>query len=49
VENVTARGWFMLGVCAGLAVWGLWEVATHLFWNGSGWEWCEDLATCSTR
>jgi len=46
VENVTPRGWFMLGVCAGLAVWGLWEVAAHLFWNGSGWEWCEDLATC---
>lgn len=49
MSALTPRGWFVLGLAVGLAVWGLWEVSAHLFWNGTGYEWCEDLATCSTR
>jgi hypothetical protein len=46
MRYLTPRGWFVLGVLAGLAVWGLWEIAAHLLWVGDRWEWCEDLATC---
>jgi hypothetical protein len=46
MNNLTPRGWFVFGIAVGLAVWGLWEVAAHLLWNGSGWQWCDDLAAC---
>jgi hypothetical protein len=46
MEHLTPRGWLVAGILIGLAVWGLWEVASHLLWTGSGWEWCEDLLNC---
>lgn len=35
-----------LTLALGLGIWILWEVAAHLLWTGSGWEWCEDLLEC---
>jgi len=46
MNNVTPRGWLVVGILIGLAIWGLWEVASHLLWTDSGWKWCENLFTC---
>ena len=46
MQYITPRGWLVAGILIGLAIWGLWEIAAHLLWTGTGWEWCEDLLTC---
>ena len=46
MEHLTPRGWLVFGILIGLATWGLCEVASHLLWTGSGWEWCESLLEC---
>ena len=46
MKNLTSRGYLVAGILIGLAIWGLWEVASHLLWVGDGWRWCEDLLTC---
>jgi len=47
---ITRRGKRVRAVALLMALsfglWGLWEVASHLLWTGSGWEWCEDLLNC---
>jgi hypothetical protein len=47
---ITKRGKRVRAVALLLALsfglWGLWEVASHLLWTGTGWEWCEDLLNC---
>lgn len=49
VEHLTPRGWLVVGILIGLAIWGLWEVASHLLWNGNGWQWCKDLLECEGK
>lgn len=36
MRYVTPRGWLVAGIVIGLAVWGLWEVASHLWYVGEG-------------
>ena len=47
---ITTRGKRVRAIALLLALsfglWGLWEVASHLLWTGTGWEWCEDLLNC---
>jgi hypothetical protein len=47
---ITRRGKRVRAIALLLALsfglWGLWEVASHLLWTGTGWEWCEDLLNC---
>jgi hypothetical protein len=46
MRHVTPRGWFVAGIFFSFAVWGMWEIASHLLWVGDGWQWCENLLTC---
>ncbi len=46
MQYLTPRGWLVIGILVGLAIWGLWEISAHLLWTGTGYEWCEDLLTC---
>lgn len=46
MQHLTPRGWLVVGILIGLAIWGLWEVASHLLWNGNSWQWCKDLLEC---
>jgi len=47
---ITRRGKIVRAIALLIALsfglWGLWEVASHLLWTGTGWEWCEDLLNC---
>ena len=36
MRNLTTRGWYVIGLASALAVWGLWQVATHLWYVGEG-------------
>lgn len=46
MQALTRRGWFVLGVAAALAVWGLVSVSASLWWVGVDspkaefWGWC---------
>jgi hypothetical protein len=50
---ITRRGKRVRAVALLMALsfglWGLWEVASHLLWTDSGWEWCEDLLECESE
>ena len=47
MQYVTPRGWLVAGILIGLAMWGLWEVSSSLWWVGIdspnaelfGWCW----------
>lgn len=49
MQYITPRGWLVVGILVGLAIWGLWEVASHLLWVGDGWRWCKDLLECEGK
>jgi len=36
MKHLTPRGWVVLGLLTALAVWGLWQVATNLWYVGEG-------------
>ena len=36
MNSITKRGWYVLGLLTALAVWGLWQVSTHLWYVGEG-------------
>jgi hypothetical protein len=36
MRNITKLGWYVLGLLTALAVWGLWQVATNLWYVGEG-------------
>lgn len=44
--KLTKRGKRVRAVLILLALWGLWQVSAHLFWTGTGWDWCNPAAEC---
>ena len=34
---ITARGYFVIGLLTGLALWLGWEIMSHLYWTGRGY------------
>lgn len=36
---LTTRGKVVVGIALALALWGLWQVSSHLWWVGDGWCW----------
>ena len=43
--KLTRRGQVVVLVFAGLVLWGVWEVSSHLWWTGSGYCW-NSAAVC---
>lgn len=37
--RLTNRGWLVLGIAIGLALWGIWEVSAHLWLVGEHYCW----------
>jgi hypothetical protein len=46
MRSLTPRGWLVLVVVALFGLWGMWEIASNLWWVGVGepeadlWGWC---------
>jgi hypothetical protein len=43
--RLTTRGKIVLGIFLALGLLGLWEIVSHLFWNGAGYCW-GNFTTC---
>ena len=41
--KLTKRGRIVVGIFAALALFGLWEVSTHLWWVENGYCWGDAL------
>ena len=37
--RLTNKGWLVLGITIGLALWGMYEVSAHLWWVGERYCW----------
>jgi hypothetical protein len=46
MQNITKRGWFVLGILGTIALWGLVLVSSSLWWVGIGSPEAEILGWC---